>query len=155
MASPAFFLQSLLRLADPRLSSALSKFAASCRSSSSRLFYGFPEGLARTNCQVHYIFWFHYCKIWGKALKNPSAGKEKWDSWKGIYDVVLTILPFLDVRPVLCNKTVTSTVGGTCSVYWRLPVLKDTLINKGKVKANQSLSFIKHSSIRTYGRVKL
>ena len=48
MASLVFFLQSLLRLADPRQFSGLSKFAASSRSSSSHLIYGFPERLART-----------------------------------------------------------------------------------------------------------
>lgn len=58
-------------------------------------------------------------------------------------------MPFLDVRPVFCDKT------------WRnvrrmlgTSVIKDTLINKETVKANQSLSFTKHTSIRAYGTVK-
>ena len=140
MTSLVFFLQSLLRLADPRQFSVLSKFTASFRSSSSHLFYGFPERLAHT---VTYIspsdftivksgvglLKIHHHRHVGTQSRNREVRQlGRYKTW------CLRSCPYIwkNVRRVL----------GTS-------VIKDTLINKETVKANQSLSFIKHSSIRT------
>ena len=154
MASPVFFLQSLVCLADLRQISVLSKYAASFRSSSSHLLYGFPEDLACTNCRhVHFFLWFHG---WGRALKNPSSSRmypeqeQRSDTAGEVYDMVLTI------------QTCVLWQTGYQYFWWRnvrrilgTSVIKDMLINKQTVQANQPLSFIKHSSIRAYGRVNL